>query len=786
MCQITLKSVAAFLLLMTTFSVSGDVVGKVDVKSVNVPEVVRSVEIRGGHTLEYVKTSEGMVSKRIVFKEGGEMPLMLHSPLRRAEADFTAPFSEMFETWDGVTFDWIPEGWQDISKADPPHVAPAERSLNFTWQVEPAGFDVALEGNYSARVQNCFYTDPNDNTQLVNEPQDEWLITPRVSITENNVLYFYLGYHPSWTLLNFEEWTFGNVNNIMEVQISEDGGETWTKVWDCLEDAYSYSNKELLEDLQSLTVMWVPFRINLSEYEGKDINVAFRYVGIDGESMRIDAVSIKRPEPQAYYMVPTGSFYKGFSPEFDMPETKTLLYGAYGDCTWLNYSNMDCEAFEWSYSTNSEEVFTSEEVDLSYYCYPGNYDVPTLKATAEYGQPSTFKSDYEYIRMGGNNTETDDEGKVIEYGACNYLIDNSIGVYEIEGSYVFGTGSEELWTSWYALEGRTATLSAICNYFPKPNHTYYFSKVWVNVIVDATADAEFVLEALDEQDGGIDIEPFAIAKCKGGDITYSTVDGQRYATLMFDFGGPVTVENGMMLKLSGFNDEANVKDFVALNQFYPNSDGLNYAYAFVTVSDGSGSVDSLVSGSSLVTGIGALNTAFCFNMNATFTWLECSNTDFYAPEEQTSKGFKFMSEFGADDFKVEGEGVNDWITYKFGAFDSETSTQVITFTVSANPGAFRESVVKVSVPGSSKNITISQDASSGVSQVGSGGFSVSMRGDDLVIEGADEGFELYSSAGLLLSRVPAGSGIAIVDMSDYPGGVYVVKSSRGEIKKIVK
>lgn len=758
------------------------VVGNVNLETSALTVVARE-KLKSGHTLEVVKMQDGSLAKRVVMQNSNVLSVPNHVPFYEAPA-YQAPFVETFESFDGETIDWIPEGWQDICKSDPPHVAPTVKALNYTWQVEAPGFDVALEGFYSARVQNAFYTNPENPQELVFEYQDEWLITPTVGVTEKNVLYFYLGYHPGWTLLNMQDWMFNKVNNIMEVLISEDEGENWVKVWDCLDDAYSYSNQQLLEDLQALTVMWVPFHIDLSAYQGKNIKVAFRYVGSEGESMRIDAVSIKRPTPQAFYVNPLGSFYNGFSPNFQMPLNKALLYGAYGDCEWLNYSNMDSERFEWSYTMDTEEVKTSTDVDLAYYCKPGRYGIPQLTAYAEYGDPSSYKYEAEYIQLGGNNAV---DG--IEYSACNYDVANSIGAYQMDDYYIFGAGSNELWTSWLAQNARQEVeLTGIANYFPAPNHTYYFTKVWVNAIINANADGELTLDILEVENGGISLEPIATAKCKLSEITQTSVDGNKYATIMFDFGRPVTVEDAIMMRISGYDDPV-IKKFAVLNQYVPNSNGMNYAYGFLTIKEGESSSLTLVPASQITTSLGALNTAFCFNMDATFTWLECNNLDMNASYEKTSKGFKFFTEYKAEDFVLEGEGLGDWITYKLGEYDDEAKTQTVTLTLSENMEDVRVSAVTVRIPGSLKVINISQEKHpdyDGIESVDSVSKNIVKSGENIIVRGAEgECVSIYNSCGLLVYSQQISENEQMIDMSNYATGVYFVRLSSGVVVKVL-
>ena len=325
-----------------------------------------------------------------------------------AVVDYT--FAEGFEGWDGTTNDWIPEGWQDISQSG--HVAPAE-GLNFTWQTTSQNWgDEPQEGQYYARVNNAYYS--GGAQTLIVEPQDEWLISPVIeNLPEKQKLTFQLGFHPSRVLFNEDDKEFSDINNVMEVwvlpeNLTDDKLETQgTFKWDCLAAARSFTREELKQDLQSLACQWWNGEVSLWDYAGQNVRVAFRYVGIRGESMNIDDVLIYKgeavqPEPQeeeetdsqVHYSIPEGCFYYGDNGDrYILPGG--VIMPAHTTLTWKNDSNVpDGTTFTWKY-TDPEDYRMSymnfaylgtDTKDLTYTTGSFNFSaLPTLTAHTEFG-----------------------------------------------------------------------------------------------------------------------------------------------------------------------------------------------------------------------------------------------------------------------------------------------------------------------------------------------------------------------------------------------------------------
>lgn len=393
-------------------------------------------------------------------------------------------FVESFEDWDGVTTDWLPEGWDEVSKADPPHDTYHTNGLNLTWEVCGQRWaDEPQDGVCYARIENFFYS---NGGVIVNGQQDEWLISPEVSIPDNGeALYFTLGYHPGWVLCDGKTLDFASITNVMEVHVSRDGGETWDMLWDCLPAARSLSRNELIEDLSSSACVWLPVRIGLHDYAGENIRFAFRYVGKGGASMNIDDVQIRRPQPgeeypeysdttvdpstfYAHYGIPEGCFYYGDNDDLYLLPGGVIM-PAHTELTYANDSNVPADArWEWTYtdpeaynlSYSKFSYKTSQDKDLTFRTGSFNFStLPQLKATfslptAERDTTVVFSRIIEesgrpsYWQVGGAPGEDYFGYDAQQHPRNNYgfsAYDQNLGVAAYFGdmaftSYMFGTG----------------------------------------------------------------------------------------------------------------------------------------------------------------------------------------------------------------------------------------------------------------------------------------------------------------------------------------------------------
>ena len=136
--------------------------------------------------------------------------------------------------------------------------------------------------------------------------QDEWLVSPEVTLASNETLHFLLqaDYMNVYNCNDFD-WSQKKypepreVVNTMKVMVSEDDGKNWTEVWDLAKNVTDKLTDRECYDASDLKIR--PQAVDLSAYAGKTVKVAFRYwrVGIDwtGNSMIVDGVTISHPSP---------------------------------------------------------------------------------------------------------------------------------------------------------------------------------------------------------------------------------------------------------------------------------------------------------------------------------------------------------------------------------------------------------------------------------------------------------------------------------------------------------
>lgn len=109
-----------------------------------------------------------------------------------------------------------------------------------------------------------------------------------------------------WYKLAYDECILVNT---MKVMISTDGGENWGKIWDLHEDVTSLLTDREIYDGSGLQVRY--FDIDLADYAGKDVKLAWRYVRDEGDgkgnSMVLDGIKITHPVSSAIHDMKTSA-----------------------------------------------------------------------------------------------------------------------------------------------------------------------------------------------------------------------------------------------------------------------------------------------------------------------------------------------------------------------------------------------------------------------------------------------------------------------------------------------
>ena len=210
-------------------------------------------------------------------------------------------YFESFEAWDGQTVDWLPDGWSEII-SDESYVSSNDGV--FTWHVgeEMNNKPYPVDGKYYANIYYAY--ELSDDGKTIDLPQDEWLITPTFDIVKGDVFKFSLGYSPMFLFnMNNENVNWGKMDFVnrlpsttMKIYVREiDNISSEEGEWIEILDIYDQWVDTSFEDLFNLyfNSEFFHYEIGLSDYSGKSVQVAFRYVGMYGNTMELDAISIE-------------------------------------------------------------------------------------------------------------------------------------------------------------------------------------------------------------------------------------------------------------------------------------------------------------------------------------------------------------------------------------------------------------------------------------------------------------------------------------------------------------
>lgn len=280
--------------------------------------VLESKTLPAGHEMQVLKDQQGRIFKRLV-KPQGET-LKSATPVLKAqkvEDDIETTYYEGFEGWQqSFGINWIPDDWTEINtEANIPTEDMLKHNVNNTWfcyestnmyqEFTPDGMcEVFIHFGYT-----------NETFGLGPAAQDEWLISPVISLKDKETLQFilqadYISVYDcdkfDWYKLAYDERILVNT---MKVMISTDGGENWGEIWDLHEDVTSLLTDREIYDGSGLQVRY--FDIDLADYAGKDVKLAWRYVRDEGDgkgnSMVLDGIKITHPVSSAIHDVKTSA-----------------------------------------------------------------------------------------------------------------------------------------------------------------------------------------------------------------------------------------------------------------------------------------------------------------------------------------------------------------------------------------------------------------------------------------------------------------------------------------------
>lgn len=772
--------------------------------------VVASKQLKDGSSIDLVRGNDGHLYKVLnrslrASDKIAQSKSCINAPAVM-KADENATLFEGFESYEGLTSrGWVPEGWSQVSKTNPPHVAPEGEGTCLVWEATQGdGFTSAYSGTYVERVQVSMADFTADPITFA-EQQDEWLITKAITPKTGDYLTFQLYYSPCFTLLNESTMDFSSVNNILEVLVTTDDGKTWEKVWDVLDDARSYTEDELWDDGRSFVRPYHPMLVNISKYVGKNIKIAFRYYGINGESMMLDDVKVGEATPTAAVTAPNAVFPIGLSLEgYNLSDGSgnvlNLALAPYKtSLEWTNVSPA-YESCTWTYpdEEGNETTSSSKNLEAPEYGF-AQYDAPSL-VTKIGSKTSDAAKLYDAVQYGGSVMIRNGDS-YLSFDAAMYDLNRLVSKkakFSLARDGVFGMGatSDATWNQLLKTEGMKVTGMGM--FIPQPAAPYTLSSA--NAVVYYTAGkltdkSQLKATVYKVEDDG-SFTAMAEGYCSPSEIYKA--DDKSYPKAVFYFereidGLPTQaelfVDYPIVIQFSANLAEGEEFDFV--NAFDSAPDEVeNNVYVFFNDAEGT---RKMINTTALSFEDGSAAAGLYASFDATYSWLRSDEDAFEAKPAGESKTFDLDSYYNLVNSKGEnlatatGEGLGDWYTVSF-ANGSGTEPAKMTVTVNALPEGtdVRSSYFDVEVFGMMKRFYVAQHSEAGVSDLAVSATKAFVNGGNIVVSSPKATrVAVYNVAGQKVAE-QAFAGKATIKASDFAKGIYVLKFNDNTVLKLTK
>jgi hypothetical protein len=140
------------------------------------------------------------------------------------------------------------------------------------WTIVNGSTSVGNQHWHSEGTTDKYAAVQYDNGDGVIHDQDEWLISPEFTVPVNAFLNFVYHSNPYWMV-------DPNENADVNVKVSTDGGTTWTALWNENDTDFEYS-------------VWTEEFVDLGDYVGQNVKIAFQYIGTDACWFYIDNVVV--------------------------------------------------------------------------------------------------------------------------------------------------------------------------------------------------------------------------------------------------------------------------------------------------------------------------------------------------------------------------------------------------------------------------------------------------------------------------------------------------------------
>lgn len=690
---------------------------------------------------------------------------------------------ENFSGWDGVSLDWTPEGWTVEHKGLGDSIV--------TWRPfkpNPYMYPGPVDGDYYFGVN---YGD---------DEQDEWFISPAVELGENMQLTWWMFLNPFWMYdaeIDFDKEEYLSEKEIvytLQILAREEGAEDWTLLKDYAEE---YKDLSLQEILALYPSALEKYSISLADFAGKKIQVAFRYIGLDGESVFIDAIGIGYPELEDVgYFGPNCTLFWGFSNDINMTyiTQDVAIYPVYAPLTWENYSGEEA-TYSWEYDDPmTHETATSDdqyELEVTYlpdysedHRKKNNlYSPPTLKATAPGCAPGSYTAPYSYFQAGGKfevaAVEGDLTGCLLPFAPNRQGLARIIVTDDAQGAIavpVFGydKNTDQYWLNYTlngseAKEGDYSHLIGIGNaFFASEDAPLVVNglSIYGWGAIDNDAELTATVYGLNSE-WSTDYNTFTVISSvtiTGRDIERENPDGSKgYLFLPFRFDEPAVLQASeehpmFVFMLEGFHSDK-VEYFAPLQSKTGTWLDATYGYILNEISlngehlGGESEATVRYSFKSMVYKVGDEYVdpvgGFAIGVDGEYPWLTCEAEKIELGGDVVSATVKLGSYYDGDSLTVEvPAGLTATVT---GRYDD----CVLTVTRAAGTAAAVEGTVTVKGPGVEVSLPVSA-ATSGI---------------EVISAGDAAALDIYDM-----------SGRKVVSPES---GVYVVKYSDGNVRKVM-
>ena len=705
-------------------------------------------------------------------------------------------YAESWESWytnaqtgENKGFFWIPSAWTSFINFDKETYISETTFDCPTWMCyEADGYNQPYATDGRA-VLLCLYGNDilgaDGKTVIAPAPeQDEWMVSPAIKgVQGSNFLIFDLAYCPIYSHLFVDgENVSVDMNKLaydVEVLITTstrsatNNESNYTKVFNLAEivdemmTSADFTDTTTIANLMNMR--WQHFRIPLTEYDGKDIRVAFRYKGKLGGAVMLDAIRVSDMLPVALFDRPEGSFFMGFSDDARLSYSHNVLMPAYIPTTWTNYSNADAESFTWTYKQGETETQSSERDLQMPAVAPGQLVWPSLQAVSgarsdvysggadvNVTNVGIVHSDNGAAKVGGDARISYPDGTTVNFTLGNFDPTKQYWLGEISNSngvYAFGTGSGAFWAG--MTNYKYNAVSGIANVYDAPASPYVFNNVSLPLGNFFNLGSELVCtvyKAKDLGNGALEV----LDEILGQATTTEAKNISGGYILSFDFNNIMVIDSPIAIEISGIDND-NVISFAPLSQAQNHDNGKGYAFVLLKNQETKGVWWCEIAGAlSSVEGTGNMLISHCIGMNAIFPYIHSNNGDVFealAVGEKRSfdiDSYWYPKKLDAND-QLNGwtiECSEPWVKVEPTLNDAEKKAGV-DITVEQLPSDIKGRKAEVTIKGlgCEETITVVQGEASGI--------------EGITVDGVTASKGTYSIAGQRINRNNAKNGLYI-------------------------